>query len=81
MNKKMAEALNEVSDRHIEEATKQQYWWFNHLLTAIEKALRSAGIEAGGTIPTELEQAAQDVKTAHDKVASLNDRLRPDKIF
>ncbi|MBE6975200.1 MAG: serpin family protein [Ruminococcaceae bacterium] len=38
MNEKMNSALDEISDQHINEAAQRRYWWFNHLLTAIEKA-------------------------------------------
>ena len=75
-----AEFWESAAGRELAATLHESYWDALACLTAIEKALRSAEIEAGGTI-TELEQAAQDVKTAHDKVASLNDRLRPDKIF
>ena len=57
------------------------YWDALTCLTAIENALRSAGIKAGRETATELDQSTQMVKTAHDQVATLNDRLCPDKSF
>ena len=76
-----AEFWESAAGRELAATLHESYWDALECLTAIEKALRSAEIEAGGTIITELEQAAQDVKTAHDNVATLNNRLLPDKIF
>ena len=76
-----AEFWESAAGRELAATLHESYWDALECLTAIEKALRSAGIEAGGATTTELEQAAQDVKTAHDNVATLNNRLCPDKIF
>ena len=76
-----AEFWESAAGRELAATLHESYWDALECLTAIEKALRSAEIEAGGTIITELEQAAQDVKTAHDNVATLNNRLLPDNIF
>ena len=81
MSKIPAEFWESAAGRELAATLHESYWDALECLTAIEKALRSAGIEAGGAITTELEQAAQEIKTAHDTVATLNDRLRPDKIF
>ena len=69
-----------AAGRELAATLHESYWDALACLTAIEKALRSAGFEAGKAT-ADLEQAAQEVKTVHDKVAALNDRLRPDKIF
>ena len=76
-----AEFWESAAGRELAATLHESYWDALECLTAIEKALRSAEIETGGTIITELEQAAQDVKTAHDNIATLNNRLCPDKIF
>ena len=75
-----AEFWESAAGRKLAATLHESYWDALTCLTAIEKALRSAGIEAG-KVTADLEQAAQDIKTAHDTVATLNDRLRPDKIF
>ena len=76
-----AEFWESAAGRELAATLHESYWDALECLTAIEKALRSAGIQAGGAITTELEQAAQEVKAAHDNVATLNNRLCPDKIF
>ena len=76
-----AEFWESAAGRELAATLHESYWDALTCLTAIEKALRSAGIQAGDAITTELEQAAQEIKTVHDKVAALNDRLRLDKIF
>ena len=81
MSKIPAEFWESAAGRELAATLHESYWDTLECLTAIEKALRSAGIEAGGATTTELEQAAQGIKTAHDTVTALNDRLRPDKIF
>ena len=81
MSKIPTDFWESTAGRELAATLHESYWDALECLTAIEKALRSAGIEAGGTITTELEQAARDVKTAHDNVATLNNRLCPDKIF
>ena len=81
MSKIPAEFWESAAGRELAATLHESYWDALECLTAIEKALRSAEIEAGGEITTELEQAAQEVKTAHDNVATLNNRLCPDKIF
>ena len=75
-----AEFWESAAGRKLAATLHESYWDALTCLTAIEKALRSAGIEAGKAT-VDLEQAAQEVKTAHDTVATLNDRLRPYKIF
>ena len=75
-----AEFWESTAGRELAAILHESYWDALTCLTAIEKALRSAGIEAGKAT-ADLEQAAQEVKTAHDTVATLNDRLRPYKIF
>ena len=75
-----AEFWESAAGRELAATLHESYWDALECLTAIEKALRSAGIEAGKAT-ADLEQAAQEIKTAHDTVAALNDRLRPDKIF
>ena len=81
MNKIPTNFWNSASGKTLISSLHDSYWDALTCLTAIEKALRSAGIKAGGSTTTELEQAAQDVKTAHDNIATLNNRLYPDKIF
>ena len=81
MSKIPAEFWKSAAGRELAATLHESYWDALACLTAIEKALRSAEIEAGGAITTELEQAAQEIKTAHDNVATLNNRLCPDKIF
>ena len=81
MSKIPAEFWESAAGRELAATLHDSYWDALTCLTVIEKALRSAGIKAGGEITTELEQSAQEVKTAHDQVATLNNRLRPDKIF
>ena len=76
-----AEFWESAAGRELAATLHDSYWDALACLTAIEKALRSAEIEAGGAITTELEQAAQEVKTAHDNIATLNNRLCPNKIF
>jgi hypothetical protein len=76
-----AEFWESAAGRELAATLHESYWDALECLTAIEKALRSAGIKAGSETVTELEQSAQMVKTAHDQVATLNDRLCPDKIF
>ena len=81
MSKIPAEFWESAAGRELAATLHESYWDALECLTAIEKALRSAGIEAGGTTTTELEQVAQEIKTAHDNIATLNNRLCPDKIF
>ena len=81
MSKIPAEFWESAAGRELAATLHDSYWDALTSLTAIEKALRNAGIQAGSVITTELEQSAQMVKTAHDQVATLNDRLCPDKIF
>ena len=76
-----AEFWESAAGRELAATLHESYWDALACLTAIDKALRDAGIQVGGAITTELEQAAQDVKTAHDNIATLNNRLYPDKIF
>ena len=76
-----AEFWESAAGRELAATLHESYWDALTCLTAIEKALRSAGIEAGGETATELNQSAQMVKIAHDQVATLNDRLCPNKIF
>ena len=75
-----AEFWESAAGRELAATLHESYWDALTCLNAIEKALRSAGIKAGKAT-ADLEQAAQEVKTAHETVATLNDRLRPDKIF
>ena len=81
MSKIPAEFWESAAGRELTATLHESYWDALTCLTAIEKALRSAGIKSGNEIATELDQSAQIVKTAHDQVATLNDRLCPDKIF
>ena len=76
-----AEFWESATARELAATLHESYWDALTCLTAIEKALRSAGIKAGRETATELDQSAQMVKTAHDQVATLNDRLCPNKIF
>ena len=80
MNNIPAEFWESAAGRELAATLHESYWDALTCLTTIEKALRSAGIEAGKAT-ADLEQAAQDVKTAHDNIATLNNRLCPDKIF
>ena len=57
------------------------YWDALSSLSAIEDALRMAGIDADAQIAEELTKAAQLIRSAHDKVATLNKRICPDKMF
>ena len=81
MSKIPAEFWESVAGRELAATLHDSYWDALTCLTAIEKALRSAGIKAGRETATELDQSAQMVKTAYDQVAMLNDRLCPNKIF
>ena len=81
MSKIPAEFWESAAGRELAATLHESYWDELACLTAIEKALRGAGIQAGRETATELDQSAQMVKTAHDQVATLNDRLCPDKIF
>ena len=81
MSKIPAEFWESAAGRELVATLHDSYWDALTCLTAIEKALRSAGIKAGCEVITELDQSAQEVKTAHDQVATLNDRLCPNKIF
>lgn len=81
MSKIPAEFWESAAGRELAATLHDSYWDALTSLTAIEKALRNAGIQAGSEITTELEQSAQMVKTAHDQVATLNDRICPDKVF
>ena len=76
-----AEFLESAAGRELVATLHDSYWDALTCLTAIENALRSAGIKSGSETAMELDQSAQMVKTAHDQVARLNDRLYPDKIF
>ena len=57
------------------------YWDALSSLSAIEDALRMAGSDADAQIADELTKAAQLIRSAHDKVATLNNRICPDKMF
>ena len=81
MNKIPTNFWNSASGKTLISSLHDSYWDALTCLTAIEKALRSAGIKAGCEVITELDQSAPEVKTAHDQVATLNDRLCPNKIF
>ena len=81
MSKIPAELWESAAGRELAATLHDSYWDALTCLIAIEKALRSAGIKAGSETVTELDQSAHMVKTAHDQVATLNDRLCPDKIF
>lgn len=81
MSKIPAEFWESTAGRELAATLHDSYWDALTCLTAIEKALRSAGIKAGRETATELDQSAQMVKTAYDRVATLNDRLCPNKIF
>ena len=59
----------------------ESYWDALSSLSAIAEALQSAGADADSTITAELQQAAKMIRSAHDKVATLNNRICPDKIF
>ena len=59
----------------------ESYWDALSSLSAIAEALQSAGEDADSTIAAELQQAAKMIRSAHDKVATLNNRICPDKIF
>ena len=81
MSKIPAKFWESAAGRELAATLHDSYWDALTCLTAIENALRNAGIQAGSEITTELEQSAQMIKTAYDQVATLNDRLCPDKIF
>ena len=59
----------------------ESYWDALSSLSAIEDALRMAGSDADAQIAEELTKAAQLIRSAHDKVATLNNRICPDKMF
>ena len=59
----------------------ESYWDALSSLSTIEDALRMAGSDADVQIAEEFTKAAKMIRSAHDKVATLNNRICPDKMF
>ena len=72
---------NSTSGKTLISSLHDSYWDALSSLSAIEDALRMAGRDADAQIAEELTEAAQLIRSAHDKVATLNNRICPDKMF
>ena len=81
MSKIPAEFWESAAGRELAATLHDSYWDALSSLSAIAEALQSAGADAGSTIAAELQQAAKMIRKAHDQVATLNDRICPDKVF
>ena len=81
MNKIPTNFWNSASGKTLISSLHDSYWDALSSLSAIAEALQSAGADADSTIAAELQQAAKMIRKAHDKVATLNDRICPDKVL
>ena len=81
MNKIPTNFWNSASGKTLISSLHDSYWDALSSLSAIEDALRMAGSDADAQIAEELQQAAKMIRKAHEQVATLNDRICPDKVF
>lgn len=81
MNKIPTNFWNSASGKTLISSLHDSYWDALSSLSAIAESLQSAGADADSTIAAELQQAAKMIRKAHDQVATLNDRICPDKVF
>ena len=72
---------NSTSGKTLISSLHDSYWDALSSLSAIEDALRMAGRDADAQIAEELTKAAKMIRKAHDQVATMNDRICPDKMF